>query len=175
MRRRRDETAKLFRTTTSTAGEATPRPTTWALPMALDCRKPLCTCQPVSRGKATPYGQAFPRWPVLEECAAALLLRLSSCALVGRVGVEPTTSRLSGVRSNHLSYRPKRAARQYESRTGPHEPGPKGRSTQTALSWMMKGHEDGGLMFFGKYEALAVARTRGSRPKPLSYHTLERR
>ena len=26
--------------------------------------------------------------------------------MVGREGVEPSTSRLSGVRSNHLSYRP---------------------------------------------------------------------
>jgi hypothetical protein len=28
-------------------------------------------------------------------------------SLVGRGGLEPPTSRLSGVRSNHLSYRPK--------------------------------------------------------------------
>src|SRR5438128_6970729 len=30
----------------------------------------------------------------------------SDAAVVGREGVEPSTSRLSGVRSNHLSYRP---------------------------------------------------------------------
>ena len=52
--------------------------------------------------------RAVLRWPCLEECAAATLLRLSSCAMVGRVRVELTTSRLSGVRSNHLSYRPLR-------------------------------------------------------------------
>ena len=30
----------------------------------------------------------------------------SNQAMVGRDGLEPSTSRLSGVRSNHLSYRP---------------------------------------------------------------------
>ena len=34
------------------------------------------------------------------------LRELCGAAVVGREGVEPSTSRLSGVRSNHLSYRP---------------------------------------------------------------------
>ena len=38
--------------------------------------------------------------------AAPDLLSLPKDRLVGRGGLEPPTSRLSGVRSNHLSYRP---------------------------------------------------------------------
>ena len=33
-------------------------------------------------------------------------VNLAALLMVGREGVEPSTSRLSGVRSNHLSYRP---------------------------------------------------------------------
>ena len=42
--------------------------------------------------------------PVLGGQIVSLRFRLAH--LVGRGGLEPPTSRLSGVRSNHLSYRP---------------------------------------------------------------------
>ena len=47
---------------------------------------------------------------MIKPCAQGLMicsgLRASRAAMVGRGGLEPPTSRLSGVRSNHLSYRP---------------------------------------------------------------------
>ncbi len=48
-------------------------------------------------------------WP---QCLGRrrLIILVSSTALVGLGGLEPPTSPLSGVRSNHLSYRPKAGA-----------------------------------------------------------------
>ena len=82
--------------------------------------------------------------------------------MVGRVGVEPTTSRLSGVRSNHLSYRPPlRAPIKVVLLWDPSSPAGQraaGGVSQLRLAlpaWgvfpVMKGHEDGG-MFFGQEE-----------------------
>ena len=43
----------------------------------------------------------------VRECSRMFAMTSrSDAAVVGREGVEPSTSRLSGVRSNHLSYRP---------------------------------------------------------------------
>ena len=59
-----------------------------------------------------------PRHSVLET--DVLPLNYTPKNLVGLAGLEPATSRLSGVRSNHLSYRPKKNGRGGETRT----PGP---------------------------------------------------
>ena len=70
--------------------------------------------------------------------------------MVGRVGVEPTTSRLSGVRSNHLSYRPPLLPAGHRAAGGVSQ-------LKHRLPFFkgdvpaMKGHEDGG-MFFGQEE-----------------------
>ena len=72
----------------------------------------------------------------------APLRELRGCAaVVGREGVEPSTSRLSGVRSNHLSYRPPSPCRPCGRRR--REPAQAALPVREAFP-VMKGHEDGG-------------------------------
>ena len=72
---------------------------------------------------------------------SSTFVKLGGAAVVGREGVEPSTSRLSGVRSNHLSYRPPASPAGHVGRRR-REP------AQAALRCRsvsrMKGHEDGG-------------------------------
>jgi hypothetical protein len=72
-----------------------------------------------------------------------------SVRMVGRVGVEPTTSRLSGVRSNHLSYRPPATRTSHKGR-GRREPAQAYSSAGLGAEKIsrMKGHEDGGYVLW---------------------------
>src|SRR3546814_11579965 len=62
--------------------------------------------------------------------------------MVGRGGVEPPTSRLSGVRSNHLSYRPPHSHPIRQKPFGLARPA-RAHPSKEGCS-RMKGHEDGG-------------------------------
>ena len=48
-------------------------------------------------------------------CSLSRVLAWSHCDLVGLDGLEPSTSRLSGARSSHLSYKPELTHRLYDS------------------------------------------------------------
>src|SRR3546814_15469149 len=61
--------------------------------------------------------------------------------MVGRGGVEPPTSRLSGVRSNHLSYRPPHSQPIRQKPFGLARPARAHPSNEGCSR--MKGHEDG--------------------------------
>src|SRR3546814_1534450 len=65
--------------------------------------------------------------------------------MVGRGGVEPPTSRLSGVRSNHLSYRPGAHASRFLQQREALESLPGRCASCEAHFPVMKGHEDGGI------------------------------
>jgi hypothetical protein len=91
-----------------TASRRTRRSPTWERPEDVSCfalfTMSLCRMSP-SGGQYVAAISRSDRKAHASEPASHIALR-SGAGMVGRGGVEPPTSRLSGVRSNHLSYRP---------------------------------------------------------------------
>ncbi len=110
------------------------------------CQSCLATARPNGRPKAQPVHWVIRSWIRLRAsvsdptgCCLSTIAgdRLSAHALnagrstvVGRGGLEPPTSRLSGVRSNHLSYRPNLASWSHQA---PVEPGDVSRRSQATF------------------------------------------
>ena len=87
-------------------------------------------------------------WPHGHARMLAKVPRTAIPQMVGRVGVEPTTSRLSGVRSNHLSYRPPPLpGRPIRAAGGVSQLRRAPRQRRGAFP-VMKGHEDGGYVLW---------------------------
>ena len=93
--------------------------------------------------------------------------------MVGRVGVEPTTSRLSGVRSNHLSYRPPTATKQTRKDRVRLEPAQAYTSFVNEVFSRMKGHEDGGKCSLERRKLFPTGRPK-SKGKALSANILRK-
>ena len=96
--------------------------------------------------------------------------------MVGRARVELATSRLSGVRSNHLSYRPRtqQSPNLPIGSRGRQKPAQAHNKAQALLISRMKGHEDDG-MFCGTDEALPLLPYQSRSKAALSAISLERR
>ena len=85
--------------------------------------------------------------------------------MVGRAGLEPATLRLSGVRSNHLSYRPPLVPERPQGR-GRRKPAQARQRADPGGDFpVMKGHEDDG-MFFEEVRSTSGCETRRFRTNP---------
>ena len=123
--------------------------------------------------------------------AAANNSALLKRKMVGRVGVEPTTSRLSGVRSNHLSYRPPQQLSRLAARLMRADLRLAGVSQLRLSRWIethrqisqcaassvfpvMKGHEDGGNVLWNERRT-SKPMIRRSKVRRSTLKSLERR
>jgi hypothetical protein len=110
-------TKRISRFTTRSAGPARGLPTgKWSLPES-NRRPPACKAGALPaelrprKAVPTPPEGGRPMDGCEPQRRARRMARSPGREVVGRGGLEPPTLRLSGVRSNHLSYRPARRSR----------------------------------------------------------------